>query len=128
MSRTPTSHILDRSFPLPSDESRFVPHSSIVASSSVMETHFPTTPTARRMTDDDSVDDKHKHKEPTLIEEENGIVGATICFTPQPSPDVSPRVEKKTKVPRRGIHWRIEIGQFHHACRIEFGQSKYYRV
>ena len=82
MSCTPTSHIeLSLS---PGDESRFVPHPSILgpASSSVLEKHF-----GARMTD-------VERKEPVLVEEEGGIVGATICFTPQSSPGVSPRVER----------------------------------
>lgn len=57
-------------------ESRFVPRRSItsftIASSSMMEGHF-STPQART--------------EPSLIDDDKGgIVGATICFTPQPSP------------------------------------------
>ena len=61
-------------------ESRFVPRRSItsftIASSSIMEGHLLSTPQA--------------HTEPNLIDDDkSGIVGATICFTPQPSPAAS---------------------------------------
>jgi hypothetical protein len=82
MSCTPDqSYYTNRSLS-PSDESRFVPRQSI----SIMECHFPSTPPATPQPP------KLNRDEPKLVDddEKSGIVGATICFTPQASPPGSP--------------------------------------
>ena len=113
MSCTPTSNSLERSLsPLsPSDESRFVPHPSI----SSEDEHFKSSDddkkkkvdTDTKVQDNTSnimnnnnttvVDNTDASKQPNLVaeeedDEEGGIVGATICFTPEPSPRSSPNI------------------------------------
>eukprot|EP00579_Thalassiosira_antarctica_P003480 CAMPEP_0201902834 /NCGR_PEP_ID=MMETSP0902-20130614/55161_1 /ASSEMBLY_ACC=CAM_ASM_000551 /TAXON_ID=420261 /ORGANISM="Thalassiosira antarctica, Strain CCMP982" /LENGTH=884 /DNA_ID=CAMNT_0048436851 /DNA_START=145 /DNA_END=2800 /DNA_ORIENTATION=- len=105
--KTPTS--IARSLS-PSDESRFVPHSSVVEASSVIERHFAASEQAAK-SDGEKVHNGEESdvneteavnntthdskKEPTLVadDEKSGIVGATICFTPEPSPRSSPNRE-----------------------------------
>lgn len=75
----------------PSDESRFVPYSSIMGSSSVLERHFAassniTEPEQPRAKANDPIE------MPSALDDEKsvGLVGATICFTPESSPVSSP--------------------------------------
>ena len=116
MSCTPTSFSLGRSLsPLsPSDESRFVPHPSV---SSIMEGHFtkassPNQPEIKvdtnnvqdqddnnnaesgvsKTTDDSNLTTPRKKSNLIEEEEEETLVGATICFTPEPSPRSSPNL------------------------------------
>ena len=106
---TPTS--ISRSLS-PSDESRFVPHSSVLEASSVMEQHFTASEQAEKSTGDDKVhveeegeagaaeseavgsttQDPSSNSNTLVVDddEKSGIVGATICFTPEPSPRSSP--------------------------------------
>jgi len=86
----------------PSDESRFVPHSSVVNASSVTEQHLTASKQAENadskkvhskkeagVSETLSVSNTARHpiKEPPLgADNESGIEGATIiCFTPEPS-------------------------------------------
>ena len=117
MSCTPTSNSLERSLsPLsPSDESRFVPHPSISSedehfkSSSIDGKRKKKVDTADTKVQDNTrnnmnsnntaaVDNTDASKQPNLVAEEEddeeggGIVGATICFTPEPSPSSSPNM------------------------------------
>ena len=75
----------------PSDESRFVPYSSIMGSSSVLERHFAASSNIT-----ESEQPRAKANEPiempSAMEDEKsvGLVGATICFTPESSPVSSP--------------------------------------
>jgi len=115
MSCTPTSNSLERSLsPLsPSDESRFVPSQP----SGVMDEHYKSSPsdddkkkkvdTDTKVQQDDTFSNNTSKttafnntdapKQPNLVaeeedDEEGGIVGATICFTPEPSPRSSPNM------------------------------------
>jgi len=104
--KTPTSHARSLS---PSDESRFVPHASVVEPSSVMEKHFVAASTDQAakegnekgsgqvdsgVNENQSVGNATRETEKGRAEvaddEKSGIVGATICFTPDPSPHSSP--------------------------------------
>mmetsp|Transcript_26190 Transcript_26190/g.56218 ORF Transcript_26190/g.56218 Transcript_26190/m.56218 type:complete len:990 (-) Transcript_26190:180-3149(-) len=107
---TPTS--IGRSLS-PSDESRFVPHSSVVEAASVMEQYFRDFTVSKQ---DEEADGKKVHGQEeaggnktaaigntdqdsnnelarVADGEKSGIMGATICFTPESSPRSSPNLE-----------------------------------
>ena len=110
MSCTPTSALSRSLSPLsPSDESRFVPRESVA--SAINEQHFTAAEKADKGTDtgEDAPakgelgvniaeavgvagQDASKERAQDVDEDEkSGIVGATICFTPEPSPKSGPR-------------------------------------
>ena len=93
MSRSPGSRSLS-----PSDESRFVPHSSVVGATSVVDSHFASS--SRAIINNNNNNNKsHDPMSRGVIiadDEENsivGLLGATICFTPVNSPRSSPNME-----------------------------------
>ena len=112
MSCTPSNSLSRSLSPLsPSNESQFVPHPSL--SSSVMEGHVSTSSNqsaAANVQEDETADggksnttattqDRNTNQQPDLVDADddnedddakNSIVGATICFTPEPSPRSSP--------------------------------------
>lgn len=102
MSCTPTSSIQRSGSLSPSDESRFVPRSSIATS--VVEQHFVASKAPEKSDDAPlrakevegvktaAVDAVHRGQDDD-DKSVGGIVGATICFTPQPSPRSSPTNE-----------------------------------
>jgi len=95
MSRSPISRSLS-----PSDESRFVPHSSVVGATTVVDSHFASS--SRAIINNNNNNNNNKSHDPmsrgVIIadDEENsivGLLGATICFTPVNSPRSSPNME-----------------------------------
>ena len=92
MSRSPRSRSLS-----PSDESRFVPHSSVVGATSVMDSHFVSS--SKAILNNNNNNNNKKSHDPVMsrgviIDDEEksivGLLGATICFTPVNSPRSSP--------------------------------------
>lgn len=92
MSRSPGSRSLS-----PSDESRFVPHSSVVGATTVVDSHFASS--SRAIINNNNNNKSHDPMSRGVIiadDEENsivGLLGATICFTPVNSPRSSPNME-----------------------------------
>lgn len=94
---TPTSTIGGRSLS-PSNESRFVPRSSLYASPSASE----------RNTDSGGVNP------PNLIDDDDKslVIGATICFTPEPSPRNTPSKDIVKDTKRSALDLTpIELGE-----------------
>ena len=86
MSRSPRSRSLS-----PSDESQFVPHSSVVGATSVMDSHF--VPSSQAILNNNKSHDSVMSRGVIIDDEEKsivGLLGATICFTPVNSPRSSP--------------------------------------
>jgi len=100
MSRTPTSSLVGSLLPRddlsPSNESRFVPRPSVLKDESVLERHFTASDGEEaegKVIIQEEVANQAAPEVPmTLVAdaEKDGIVGATICFTPQSSPRSSP--------------------------------------
>ena len=89
MSRSPRSRSLS-----PSDESQFVPHSSVVGATSVMDSHF--VPSSQAILNNNKSHDSVMSRGVIIDDEEKsivGLLGATICFTPVNSPRSSPNME-----------------------------------
>jgi hypothetical protein len=79
----------------PSDESRFVPHSSVVGATSVMDSHFVSSSQAILNNNNNKSHDPVMSR--VIIDDEEksivGLLGATICFSPVNSPRSSPNME-----------------------------------
>ena len=93
MSRSPGSRSLS-----PSDESRFVPHSSVVGATSVVDSHVASSSQAiiNNNNNNNKSHDSVMSSGVIINDEEKsivGLLGATICSTPVNSPRSSPNME-----------------------------------
>ena len=89
MSRSPGSRSLS-----PSDESRFVPHSSVVGATSVVDSHVASS--SQAILNNNNNNNNSVMSSGVIINDEEksivGLLGATICSTPVNSPRLSPNI------------------------------------
>ena len=96
MSRSPGSRSLS-----PSDESRFVPHSSVVGATSVVDSHVASSSQAIINNNNNNNNKSHDSvmSSGVIINDEEksivGLLGATICSTPVNSPRSSPNIHRE---------------------------------
>jgi len=85
MSRSPGSRSLS-----PSDESRFVPHSSVVGATSVVDSHVASSSQAILNNNNNNKSHDSVMSSGVIIDDKEksiaGLLGATICSTPVNSP------------------------------------------